>query len=137
MPESIRRVDYFYATVHDRPGEAYRLLCHIARYEVSLLAFDAIPTGPDHTQVVLFPESTEQLIGAAERAGIVLSEPQQALLVQGSDRFGALIEVHRKLTDASVNVYASHGVVGGAGGYGYVIYVRPAEFETAAAALGV
>lgn len=137
MGDTIRRVDYYYATVHDRPGEAYRLLCHIARYEVSLLAFDAIPTGPDRTQLVLFPADPEQLIGAAMRAGITLSEPQHAFLVQGQDRFGALVDVHRKLTDASINVYASHGVVSGDGGYGYVIYVRPAEYEAAALALEI
>lgn len=135
MGDTIRRVEYFYATVHDRPGEAYRLLTHIARHEVSLLAFDAIPTGPDRTQLVLFPEASEQLVAAAERAGIVLSEPQHAFLVQGQDRFGALVDVHRRLTDASVNVYASHGVVSGDGGYGYVVYVRPAEYEAAAEAL--
>ena len=39
--------------------------------------------------------------------------------------------------DASVNVYASSGVTDGQGSFGYLIYLRSGDFETAAAALGV
>ena len=50
---------------------------------------------------------------------------------------GALAQVHDQLQSAGVQVYASSGVGDGRGGYGYVIYVRAAEQEKAAAALGI
>jgi hypothetical protein len=50
---------------------------------------------------------------------------------------GALAKVHAKLAEAGVNVYASTAVTDGYGHYGYVIYVRPEEYERAAKALEV
>ncbi len=137
MATKIQRVDYFHATVRDRPGEAYRLLSQLAGSGVSLLAFSAIPAGPEHTQLMLFPKSTDILMRMAGGAGLVLTGPQHAFLMQGDDELGALAETHRKLFDANVNVYASTGVADGQGGYGYVIYVRGEDFEEAARALGV
>jgi hypothetical protein len=42
-----------------------------------------------------------------------------------------------KLTRANVNVYASTGVADGRGSFGYVIYVRPEQYNLAVAALGL
>lgn len=137
MATNIQRVDYFHAAVTDRPGEAYRLLSELASSGVSLLAFSAIPAGPEHTQLMLFPKSPDALMRVAGAAGLVLTGPQHALLIQGDDELGALAESHRALFDANVNVYASTGVADGQGGYGYVIYVRSEDFEEAARALGV
>jgi hypothetical protein len=137
MATQIQRVEYYHATVRDRPGEAYRLLSQLASSGVSLLAFSAIPAGPEHTQLMLFPKSPDNLMRAAGASGLVLTGPQHALLIQGDDELGALSETHRKLFDANVNVYASTGVADGQGGYGYVIYVRSEDYEDAARALGV
>jgi hypothetical protein len=137
MTMNIRRVEYFHATVKDLPGEAYKLLAQLATAEVNLLAFNAVPVGPEQTQLVIFPESVESLARAAERTGLILTGPQRAFLIQGDDRLGALVDLHRKLSDASINVYASSGVTDGRGGYGYVLYVRSEHYEDAAVALGV
>jgi predicted amino acid-binding ACT domain protein len=59
------------------------------------------------------------------------------LLVQGDDKLGALTEIHRKLSLANVNVYAASGVTDGAGSFGYLIYIRPEQFDNALAALGL
>jgi hypothetical protein len=48
-----------------------------------------------------------------------------------------LADIHRRLYEAGVNVYASSGVADGRGSYGYVIYVRPEDFERAAQSLDV
>jgi hypothetical protein len=133
----IRRVEYFHATVKDQPGEAYKLLSQLATAEVNLLAFNAVPVGPEQTQLVIFPESVESLAHAAERTGLIMTGPQRAFLIQGDDKLGALVDLHRKLSDARINVYASSGVTDGVGGYGYVLYVRSEHYEDAAAALGV
>ncbi len=71
----------------------------------------------------------------AKRAGMSLDGPHLALLVQGDDELGALAEVHGKLFQANVDVYASNGVTDGKGSYGYVVYIRPDEYERAMKAL--
>ena len=135
MALRIRRVSYFYTTLRDRPGEAYRLLSEFAAGEVSLHAFGAMPMGPDRSQLQIFPERVEKLARVAERAGLVLDGPHQAILVQGDARLGSLAEVHERLYNVKINVYASNGVTDGEGQFGYVIYVAPKDIDAALAAL--
>ena len=137
MSLSIRRVEYFYTTVKDQPGEAYNLLSWLAELGVNLLAFTAVPVGPEHTQLALFPEDAPRLAHAAVGAGMDLVGPHPAFLVSGDDELGALAGIHSKLYDANVNVYASSGVTDGQGSFGYLLYLRGDDVETAAAALGV
>jgi hypothetical protein len=137
MSFTIRRVDYFYTTIQDQPGEAYKLLSQLAGLGINLLAFSGVPLGPMHTQLTLFPEDTLKMKNAANKAGLALDGPHPALLVQGDDELGALAGIHEKLYEANVNVYASSGVSDGKGSYGYVIYVRPEEYERAVKTLGM
>jgi len=137
MAFDIRRVDYFYTAVRDQPGEGYQILSLLEELGINLLAFTAIPIGPVHTQLTLFPEEPGKMEAAATRAGLRLDGPHPALLVQGDDEVGALVEVHRKLYAANVNIYAASGVADGKGSYGYVIYVRPNAIERAVDALGM
>jgi len=137
MAFSIRRVDYYYTSVKDEPGAAYRILSHLAGLGVNLLAFTAVPTGPTRAQLAIFPEIDGKLTSAARQAGLVLDGPHPALLAQGDDALGSLASVHERLFQADINVYASSGVTDGRGGFGYVVYVREDQFERAASALGV
>lgn len=137
METKIRSVEYFYTNVADRPGEAYEMLSRLACAEVNLQAFSAVPIGPGHTQLALFPESPERLVRIAEKTGLTLTGPLRAFLIQGDDRLGALVEIHRKLYDAGINMYASTGVTDGSGRYGYVMYVRPEDHENAKRVLGL
>lgn len=137
MAFTITRAPYFYASVADKPGEAYRVLSRLAEFGVNLLAFTGIPVGPVLTQLTLFPEDPASLADSAKRASINLDGPHYALLVQGDDHLGALADIHEKLYEANVNVYASSGVSDGRGSFGYLLYVRPDEFERAVAALGL
>ena len=135
MSFKVGRVDYFYANVADRPGEAYKILDTLAELGVSLLAFTAIPIGPAYTQLTLFPEDSNLLRREAEKAALELDGPHPAFLVRGGDYLGVLAEIHEKIFSAGVNVYASTGVSDGRGGFGYVIYIRPEDCERAASAL--
>lgn len=137
MASHIRTVEYFYVTLRNRTGESYRLLSELAARGVNLLAFNAFPLGPEATQLVIFPEEGRLLVRTAGEAGLVVTGPQSAFLIQGDDRLGALAEVHRKLFEQGINAYASTGVSDGRGGYGCVVYVKPEEFAAAARALGV
>ena len=137
MPATIRRVEYFYSLVRDRPGEAHRLLSELASGGVKLLAFNAIPMGLETTQLVIYPEDTQRLVEAAEVKGLVLTGPHRAFLIQGDDRLGELAEIHLGLFEAGINVYASSGVTDGRGSYGYVVHVRNEDYDSAARVLSL
>jgi hypothetical protein len=137
MAVRIRRVEYFTTTVQDQPGEAYKLLSQLAQMGVNLLVFNAVPLGPLRAQLTMFPEDPSMMSRAARSTGLVLEGPYPAFLVQGDDELGAFARIHAELYEADVNVYASNGVADGHGSFGYVVYVRPEEFERAAGALSV
>jgi hypothetical protein len=134
---TIRTVDYYYANVRDELGAAYRVMSQLAELGVNLLAFTAVPSGPDLAQFALFPEDPHKLLAEAHGAGLPLDGPYHALLVQGDDELGALAGVHERLVEAGVDIYASSGVTDGRGSFGYLVYVREQQFDKAARALGV
>jgi hypothetical protein len=137
MAFTIRRVEYYYANVRDELGAAYRVLSLLADLGVSLLAFTAVPSGPELAQFALFPEDPNKLVAQGRAAGLALDGPYHALLVQGDDELGALAHVHERLVEADVDIYASAGVTDGRGAFGYVVYVREDQFEKAASTLGL
>ena len=135
MTFSVRSVEYFYTRVEDEPGRAYGLLAKLASEDINLLAFSAVPYGPNHVELTIFPDRSEDFERVARKLGWVLTGPQHACLIQGDDHLGALAEIHKRLRDANVNIYASTGVTDGEGRYGYVIYVKEEDHQAAAKAL--
>ena len=135
MAYRIRRVEYFYAQVKDRPGEAYKILSLLADLGVNLLAFNAVPIGPKRTQLTMFPEDSHKLEHEAKKSGLSLDGPHSAILVQGDDELGALAGIHAKLFQENINIFASNGVTDGTGSFGYIVYVRQEDYERAAKAL--
>ena len=99
--------------------------------------------GPTSALLTLFPEDetyspkTRHYWSTLRRRLAFNSMAHIALLVQGDDKLGALADIHEKLYAANVNVYASSGVTDGRGGFGYVVYIRPDQFEQACGALNV
>ena len=136
MAETVRIVDYFYAIVGDKPGEARRFLEHLSEHEVNLHAFTGFPLSDGRAQLDFFPELPSRLVKAAEDAGIPLVGPKKGFLIRGEDRIGALHDYHLKLSNAGINIHASNGVTDGSGRFGYVIWVKPEDFEEAARILG-
>jgi hypothetical protein len=137
MAFTIRGVEYYYANVRDTLGAAYRVLAQLAELGVNLLAFTAVPSGPDIAQFALFPDDPNKLIAQARAAGLALDGPYHALLVQGDDELGALAHVHERLVSAGLDIFASSGVSDGRGAFGYVVHVREDQFEKAVSALGL
>ena len=136
MAETVRIVDYFYAIVGDKPGEARRFLEHLSEHEVNLHAFTGFPLSDGRAQLDFIPELSTRLVKAAEDAGISLIGPKKAFLIRGEDRIGALHDYHLKLSNAGINIYASSGTTDGSGRFGYVIWVKPEDFEKAARTIG-
>ena len=137
MAYKIRRIDYFQATVKDQPGEAYQLLSQLADLGVNLLALTMVPMGPMATQITFFPENSHGLMHAASQAKLPLNGPRRALMIQGDDVLGALVDVHARLASAGVNVFAANGISDGVGHYCYILHVRPEDYERAAGVLEV
>jgi hypothetical protein len=137
MAYTIKPVNYFYTMVADRPGQGSTLLGTLAEIGINLLGFTAIPMGPHSTQLTLFPDDSDKLLDLARKSGMCLDGPHPALLVQGDDELGALAHIHQRLFAANVNVFASSGVANGQGNYGYILYIRPEEYDRALQALKI
>jgi hypothetical protein len=135
MADTVRGVEYYYATVRDAPGEAQRLLSVLKDNGVNLLAFLGFPSEEGQAQLDLVPEDPESLKQAAEGAGIMLSKAKRAFLIEGDDRVGAVADTIAKLAEANINVTAA-AATGAAGRFGMILWVAPADYERAAGALG-
>lgn len=137
MKARIRSVPYYYARIEGDPDQAYTWLEELASAKVDLLAFSALPYGPNHVEVTLFPVDRHELERSALARGVSLIGPYHAFLIQGDDRLGALAEIHKDLRDTGVKVYASTGVTDGQGRFGYIVYVRELDVEAAERVLDV
>ena len=136
MALTVRNAEYFYVRTEDSREKAYELLAQLASAEVSLLAFSAVPFGPNHVELTIFPDRSDTFIQLAKKLGWVVAGPQHAFLVQGDDHLGALADIQRMLLEADVEIYASSGVTDGSGRFGYVIYFKEADHARAARVLG-
>lgn len=136
MADTVRRVEYHYATVPDQSGEGDKVFSALSERGVNLLAVLAFPAGSGQSQIDLVPEDADALRDAAQQAGITLSEAKQAFLVQGDDRVGAVAELLAKLAEANVNVTAAAAIGADSGRYGMILWVAPDDYERAAGALG-
>ena len=135
MSEMIRKVDYYYATTPDKPGEGTRLLTTLKQAGVGLLALHGFPSARK-AQIDFVPTDPAAFVAAAKSAKIKLSKPKTAFLVEGDDRVGAMAGVMAKLSGAKINVTAATGVCAGMGRYGAILWVKPRDVKKAAAALG-
>ncbi|MCS7234978.1 MAG: hypothetical protein RMM30_03250 [Armatimonadota bacterium] len=136
MADVVRRVEYQYVVVPDRPGEGLRVLAALQGAGVNLLAYLGFPVEGGRAQLDLVAEDPEALRRVAAQEGWQLSAPKMAFLIQGEDRVGAAAEHIRKLSEAGVNITAAAAAAAGAGRYGMVLWVRPEDYERAAQLLG-
>ncbi len=136
MADQVRRVDYFYVEIPDKPGEGARVLAALKDAGINLLNFTAFPVSSGRAQLDLVTENADALVKAAKGAGLTLSARKQAFFIQGQNRAGAASEILKKLADAKVNVRAANGS-SGQGGFGLIVWVAPSDYAAAAKALGV
>jgi hypothetical protein len=123
-------------TVPDAPGEVQRILSALKDGGVNLVAFLGFPLDGGQSQIDLVPEEPESFRDAAQRAGVTLSEAKRAFLLQGDDRVGAVADATAKLAEANINITAAAAIAAGSGRYGMILWVAPADYESAAGALG-
>lgn len=137
MADNIKKIEYYYAIVEDKPGEARKLLEYCSAQGLNLINFTAFPFGKTLSQLDFFPEDSEKLKLAAQDAGVDLVGPKRAFLIQGEERIAVLTEYYLRLADAGINVYAANGTSDGRGGVGYILWVKPDDYDKAARVLGL
>jgi hypothetical protein len=134
MPDRVRKVAHFNASVPNEPGEGARLLDALRKARVNLLAVWGYPMGVE-AQIEMVPEKPAQFVKVAAKAGLRLGPRQEAVLVTGGDRAGAMAEIFLKLAAAGINIGAAQGVATGDGQWGAVLFLPPREIPKAMKAL--
>jgi hypothetical protein len=135
MADSVRKVQYAYVKVPNRPGQAARMLGELKKDGVDLVAFSGFP-GKKGAQVDLVTHDMNGLKRVARQNGWKLSATKKGFLIQGADRIGAVERHLAKLAERKVNVVAADAVAAGKGRYGMILWVRPKVYAKAARALG-
>lgn len=135
MAETIRKAQYFYITVPDKPAEGARALALLKEAGVNLLAFSGFPAGR-RAQLDFVPENPAAFRAVAKKAKWKVVGPKVAFLIEGDDRTGVCAELLGKLAAAKVNVTATDAVVAGAGRFGAIMWVKPRDVNRAAKMLG-
>jgi hypothetical protein len=104
MPDEIKRIDYYYVSVPDKPCEGARILAALRDAGVNLIGVSAFPHGTRRSQLDLIPSDSATFANAARAAGLKLSTKKSGFLIQGEDRVGAVADIAKRLADASINV---------------------------------
>lgn len=135
MADQISRVDYYSVIVPNKAGEAARLLSALEQDGISLVALSGFPEGRK-AQVDFIAPDGQALVKAARKAGVALNKKKTVFLVQGEDHAGAAAEIARKLAAGGINIVSMQVVCAGAGRYGGLLWVAPADVRKAAKLLG-
>jgi len=134
MADSVRKVQYGYVIVPNRPGQGAKVLAALQDAGVDLQAYSGFP-GKKGAQIDLVTPDVAGLRRAARKNGWTLSKMKKGLLVQGEDRIGAVRRHLARLAEAKVNVVAADAVAAGKGRYGMILWVRPKDYARAVRAL--
>jgi len=136
MADEISKIDYYSATIADKPGEAARILSVLEQAGVNLIAFSGFPQGARKAQVDFVAADSAALKKAARAAGVALGAKKTGFLVEGEDHVGAAASIARTLGEAGINVTAMQTICAGAGRYGGLFWVKPPDVRKAAKLLG-
>jgi hypothetical protein len=135
MADSVRKVQYAYVVVPNRPGQGARMLQELRKAGVDLVAYSGFPVKGGSQIDLVTPDQTG-LKRMARENGWKLSKTKKGFLVQGVDRIGAVHRHLAKLAEKKINVVAADAVAAGKDRYGMILWVRPKDYAKASRALG-
>jgi hypothetical protein len=137
VADEVRRIDYYYVTVPDKPGEGSRILTALHKAGINLLGVSAFPHGARRSQLDLIPEDSATFMKASKSLGLKLSKKKSGFLIRGDDRPGAIAEITQKLAQAKINITSVQAFCAGSGRYGGMLWVKPTDLRKAAKAIAV
>ena len=135
MADSVRKVQYAYVVVPNRPGQGARMLLELKNAGVDLVAYSGFPV-KGGSQIDLVTRDTTGLKRVARQNGWKLSQMKKGFLINGPDRIGSVHRHLSKLAEKKINVVAADAIAAGKGRYGMILWVRPKDYARAARALG-
>jgi hypothetical protein len=103
MPDEVKRIDYYYTSVPDKPGEGARILAALRDGGVNLIGISAFPYAR-RSQIDLIPEDGAAFVEAAKAAGLKLSKKKSGFLITGRRPAGCHGRGGEELADAKINV---------------------------------
>ncbi|MHC4708892.1 MAG: hypothetical protein ACYTA3_00310 [Planctomycetota bacterium] len=136
MADRVRKVNYCYVTVPNRPGHAANVTGELRKAGVNLLALSAFPAKGGKSQVDIVAEKLAGVRSLAKQNGWRLSKIKKGFLVQGSDKVGAVSRHIEKLGARKINITAADAVAAGKGRYGMILWVKPKDYARAGRVLG-
>lgn len=136
MADLVKRVDYYYTEVPDRPGAGAKVMNALKAARVNLIAFNGFPTTAGRAQLDFVPSNRAAFLRAARGAKMQLVGPKTAFLFQGQDRVGIVADIVCKLGEARINVTAINGISAGRRRFAVVLWVKPRNVRRAAEVLG-
>jgi hypothetical protein len=135
MPNSVRLAKYYKMMVPHKTGQGIKLLEHLQKSKVNLLAFLAFPE-KGKAQVDCVPVAPAKFTAAAKKAKWNIIGPKACFVIEAKDQVGAFVPYIGKLAKAKINIRAAAAVRGGAGRCGAVLWVNQKDVRKAAKALG-
>jgi len=135
MPNSVHLAKYYKMTVPHKAGQGIKILEHLQKSKVNLLAFLAFPKG-GKAQVDCVPVDPAKFMAAAEQAKWKIKGPKACFVIDGRDQMGAFAPYAAKLAKAKINIRATAAVRGGSGRCGAILWVNQKDVKKAAKALG-
>ena len=135
MPDEIRKVDHFSASIPNKVGEGARVLAALRDAGVNLIAFWGYPAGTGRARLEFIPENGAAFAAAAKHAKLRVKK-SAAFYIQGDDRPGAVADILARLAAVKISVGAVEAVCAGAGRYGAVLFLSAAATSKAARVLG-
>lgn len=133
-PYIVRKTAYFSMKTPNEAGQGARILSGLAAHGVNLIAFTGFPSGRQ-VQVDFMPHNPAKFVEAARKLGYKVSEKKTVFVATGKDKAGAVASICSKLATAGIDMVAMDAVSSGAGRFGAMFWVKPADIAKASRVL--
>ena len=129
-----QRVTFFKMNLEDKPGALLAVMRDLKAKNLSLVGLWGYSTSPGNAELHVAARNPDKVCNYWKSMGKLVSETP-GFFLKGTDKTGALIHHLEALASAGVSMTGIDGVAVG-GKYGSFVWVKPADVEKAAKALG-